>query len=377
MGIQFLALLTSVHAKIELAKQIMEYLKLFPQWQKNVKEQDEKVKTLKRKRDALIDLAGDVNEEVKAAEIQPGKKPRREVETWLKNVETKKDDIRKLEEKVGEKKYLLFSWLESSVERNLQEVKELYEQGQFSDGLFLDVRSTSGEPLLTQKLVGRDSNLKTIFEWLNDSSVSRIGVYGERGVGKTAILTHIQNGLTQNNTTFEHVYWVGVPEQPSVQKLQGVIARQVGLNLSDEEDKIIRASKLHNALTRTGNCVIILDGVGRLSTEEVGIPDGEKGCKMVLSTGSLRHCLRMNCEKTLEIEPLSHDEASTLFRQKLANRNTLGQEIENIVEQIVKECQGLPLWIMNVADRLRGVDDINEWRNALTEVTEYRKGLAD
>ncbi|GMN23594.1 hypothetical protein TIFTF001_050285, partial [Ficus carica] len=66
-----------------------------------------------------------------------------------------------------------------------------------------------------------------------------------------------------------------------------------------------------------------------------------------------------------------------LFKQKLSNRNTLGPEIERIAEQIVEECEGLPLWILNVADRLRGVDDINEWRNALTEVTEYRRGNAD
>ncbi|GMN71867.1 hypothetical protein TIFTF001_055585 [Ficus carica] len=85
----------------------------------------------------------------------------------------------------------------------------------------------------------------------------------------------------------------------------------------------------------------------------------------------------MNCQEAHEIKPLSHELALELFKQNLSNRNTLGPEIELIAKQIVEKCEGLPRWILNVADRLRGVDDINEWRNALTEVPEYRKGIAD
>ncbi|GMN65411.1 hypothetical protein TIFTF001_034479 [Ficus carica] len=383
MGFEFLALVTvmtqfagTVQAKIEHAKKICEFLKLFPVWLNYIKEQDEKLKTLKRKLDTLCSLQEDVREELTAAEIQPGKKRKREVETWLKDVDAKKTDIRKIEEEVRYKRYLQWPLLDSSIERNLQEVKDLHKKGKFSEGLVLDVHSTSKEPLLTQKLVGRGSNLGEISKWLNDPSVSRIGVYGVKGVGKTALLTHIQNALAKNSS-FEHVYWVSVTDQPGIQKLQDTIARQIGLNLSDEEDKIIRASKLHNALTKRGNFVIILDGVGRLFIDEVGIPNERKGCKLLLSTLSLRQCQRMNCQETHEIKPLSHEQALELFKQKLSNRNSIGPEIEQIAQQIVEECKGLPLWILNVADRLRGVDDINEWSNALTEVTEYRKGNAD
>ncbi|GMN30072.1 hypothetical protein TIFTF001_041399 [Ficus carica] len=376
MGFEFLAFAGQVHAKIELAKQMWEYLKLFPVWLNYVKEQDEKVKILKRKLDALSSVQEDVRDALKAAEIQPGKKRKREVETWLKDVDAKKTDIQKIERDVRNKRYLLWPLPDKSIERNLQEVKDLHKKGQFSEGLVLDMHLTSKEPLLTQKLLGRESNLEAILKWLNDPSVSRIGVYRVKGVGKTAILTHIQNALAKNSS-FENVYWVSVTEQSDVQKLQDAIARQVGLNLSDEEDKIIRASKLHNALTKRGNFVIILDGVGRLFIDEVGIPNERKGCKLVLSTLLLRQCQRMNCQEIHEMKPLSHKQALELFKQKLSNRNTLGPEIERIAEQIVEECEGLPLWILNVADRLRGVDDINEWRNALTEVTEYRRGNAD
>ena len=367
-------LIGTVNEKVELAKQIWAYLQLFPEWRNYLKELDEKIKTLKRKQEVLSSREDDINETLKVEEFKQVKKRKREVDAWLRNVERKKEDVRSIVQEITETKYFLRPWLGSHIDRNLQEVQELWEQGQFSEGLVLDVTPSSKEPLVTQSLVGQSSNLETICDWLNDSNVSRIGVYGKKGVGKTAILTHIQNRLSEKNSSFEHVYWVRVPEKPSIHKLQDVIAKQIGLSLSDE-DKIIRAAKLHRALTLRKNCVIILDGVWKPFMDEVGIPSQKSDCRMILSTQTLRDCKRMACQKTLEIKPLSHEEAMELFKNKLSSSDPLGPEIEDIMDQIVKECQGLPFWIVSEAERLRGVDDISEWRNALAEATEYRNGL--
>ncbi|PON68468.1 NB-ARC domain containing protein [Trema orientale] len=369
----FWATLSLVQQKVELVKQIWGYVLLFPEWLNYLNEFDEKVKTLRRKQEVLSSIEDDINETLKGAEFETGKKRKREVEIWLENVKRRKENVQSIEQEITEKKYFLRPWLGSCIDRNLQEVQELCEQGQFPEGLFLDVIPTSREPLVTQSLVGQDSNLETIWEWLNDSNVSRIGVYGRKGVGKTAILIRIQNRLLDVSTsTFEHVYWVSVPEKPSVHKLQDVIAKQVGLSLSDEEDKIIRAAKLHRALTLRNRCVIILDGVWKPFIDEVGIPSQRSGCKLILSTQTLRDCRRMDCQRTLEIKPLSHEEAMDLFKEKLSSSAPLGRDFEDIMDQIVKECQGLPLWIVTEAEELRGVEDINEWRNALAEAREYR-----
>ena len=387
MGIEFWAIVSlgarlfgTVKANYELIKKTWEYLQMLPEWLNYLQQLDEKTATLDRRMEVLSSLEQDINVILTSEELRCGRKRRREVEIWLGHVKKKKSDVRDTKRDITEKKYLFRPWLESRIDRNLAEAQDLYEKGQFSEGLFLDVPSTSKQPLLTQELFGHQGYVDTIMAWLSEPTVSRIGVYGAKGVGKTTILTHIQSRLSQStSTSFEHVYWISIPEKSSVHTLQNAIAKQVGLNLSDEEDKMIRAAKLHGAITRRGKCVIILDGVGKPFIEEVGIPKEANGCKLVLSTVSHRHCKRMDCDKDVEIKPLSHDDAVKLFRQKLSIKKTfeLGPEIEEIVELIVKECQGLPRWLVNVSERLRGVDDINEWRDSLTEVTQFRKGIAD
>jgi disease resistance protein RPS2 len=46
--------------------------------------------------------------------------------------------------------------------------------------------------------------------------------------------------------------------------------------------------------------------------------------------------------------------------------------VEQIAKSITKECDGLPLGIITMAGAMKGVDDINEWRNALEDLRQLR-----
>jgi disease resistance protein RPS2 len=46
--------------------------------------------------------------------------------------------------------------------------------------------------------------------------------------------------------------------------------------------------------------------------------------------------------------------------------------VEQIAKSITKECDGLPLGIITMAGAMKGVDDINEWRNALEDLRQSR-----
>ncbi|KAA8523848.1 hypothetical protein F0562_010271 [Nyssa sinensis] len=382
MGMEFLAFLASggvmesLCNKIEHLKNLLTFIGELPEWLNYHDRFVENVQTLKRKMEALGCLEEDVNEQLEIEESRSRKKRKREVENWLRNVQTKKNEVQRIDQEVRETKIFLRPLLGSRIEKNIREVDELRQEGSFSEGLLLEAPQTKGEALLITQMVNNVTskrNLENIWACLTDDEIVRIGVFGKEGVGKTLILSHIYNRLLENTGTFDHVYLVTV-SQFSIHNLQNDIAKEVGLDPLDETDEMKRAAKLSNALQRRKKSVLILDDLRiHFPLEKVGIPTQVNGCKLILATQSSGVCRKMGCQKTVEVEPLPVEEAEKLFKVNLGlNNRTLDPEMEENVKLIVKKCDGLRRPICKMAERLRAVDDINEWRNALTEVRESK-----
>ena len=115
---------------------------------------------------------------------------------------------------------------------------------------------------LTEELTGGEfeNNKNAIWSWImNDEASSSIGIYGMGGVGKTTLLTHIYNQLLQEPDTFPRVHWITVSQDFSVYKLQNLIARDIRLDLLNEDNERKRAAKLSTALIKKQRWVLILD----------------------------------------------------------------------------------------------------------------------
>jgi disease resistance protein RPS2 len=115
---------------------------------------------------------------------------------------------------------------------------------------------------LTEELTGGEfeNNKNAIWSWImNDEASSSIGIYGKGGVGKTTLLTHIYNQLLQEPDTFPRVHWITVSQDFSVYKLQNLIARDIRLDLLNEDNERKRAAKLSTALIKKQRWVLILD----------------------------------------------------------------------------------------------------------------------
>ncbi|KAL9344248.1 hypothetical protein Peur_061923 [Populus x canadensis] len=227
---------------------------------------------------------------------------------------------------------------------------------------------------LTEELTGGEfeNNKNAIWSWvMNDiEASSSIGIYGMGGVGKTTLLTHIYNQLLQEPGTFPHVHWITVSQDFSVSKLQNLIAEDIHLDLSNEDNERKRAAKLSKALIEKQRWVLILDDLWDcFDYNKVGIPIKVKGCKLILTTRSFGVCQRMFCQKTIKVEPLSMEEAWALFMKVLG---CIPPEVEEIARSIASECAGLPLGIITMAGTMRGVDDRCEWRNALEDLKQSR-----
>ena len=135
--------------------------------------------------------------------------------------------------------------------------------------------------LPTTDLVGTEfeSNINKIWEWLTRDEISMIGVWGMGGVGKTALLKHVHNMLVNAK---DNVIWVTVSQDHKLHRLQKVIAKSIGVHLSDEDDKIKLSAKLLDALKRINRCVIILDDVWYdIIHEDLGILLTDNGIRII------------------------------------------------------------------------------------------------
>ncbi|KAI8532557.1 hypothetical protein RHMOL_Rhmol11G0223000 [Rhododendron molle] len=352
--------------------------------QRDIGDLDENMQNLRRKVEYLSGQENDINSEISNAERWPGKRPKKEVEVWLKDVQWYKDDVRRLEQElVGVTNVSLCTRLGKDIAKKILEVQELQKKGRDFNSLMIDELST-GRLLIppTKDFVEytKARNVERVWACLMTDDVRQIGVYGMGGVGKTTIMKHIHNQLLEKKGKFGNVYWVTVSKAFSITKLQSDIAKALKLSFEEDEDETIRASELYAALSRQKRYVLILDDVwDRFDLDSVGIPEPKRsnGCKLVLTTRSLEVCERMKCTP-VKVDLLTEEEALTLFRSiVVGNDSVLAPDVEEIAAKIAKECACLPLAIVTLAGSCRALKGIREWRNALNELISLTKDTSD
>ncbi|TYG71725.1 hypothetical protein ES288_D05G421000v1 [Gossypium darwinii] len=332
------------------------------------------VRNFKRIRDELNCKMEDIELQLKAELLCPlGKIPKKGVENWLKAVKEIIREAQVVENKVSNGRYLCRACNGKLVDEKTREMEEFLDNSpNASGGLAMDGLS-AGLPLPTSELVGEETVRNEIWACLMQEEVSKIGVWGMGGVGKTTIMKHIHNDILKQQR-FERVIWVTISKEFNVMKVQDNIASALKAKeyLDKEEDKLRRAAILSEMLKNAGKHVLILDDVwDKVSLEEVGIPEpsGSTGCKLVLTTHSEHVCKYMGC-KVIKVKPLSEDEALILFLNKVGPNIVQSPTIMPTLKLVVKECAGLPLTIVVVAGTMKGEYNPRIWKNALKDLKE-------
>ncbi|KAL5716134.1 hypothetical protein ACHQM5_017864 [Ranunculus cassubicifolius] len=242
--------------------------------------------------------------------------------------------------------------------------------------------SRMGVRLHAPELVGKTTAQKTmkrIWELLMDDESRIIGVHGMAGVGKTAIMMNINNQiLDAREDRFDKVIWVPVSKDMDICKLQDVVANAIDLDLSNERDEAKRAAILYKALNRAKRFVLILDDVWEPFSlyDDVGIirPNKLNGCKLVITTRSSDVCSVMECKQDciVKVDLLSSKEAKKLL--KVVVGVVFTTEMKDVAVNIVQECACLPMKIVEIGGRLKGINDIKIWRSALNNLRNSIEG---
>ncbi|KAG5550593.1 hypothetical protein RHGRI_015519 [Rhododendron griersonianum] len=262
--------------------------------------------------------------------------------------------------------------LSKEAEKKMGDVKSLIEKANF------DTISSSAPPPpeLQFPSIGeyvsfdsRASAFNMIMEALKDSKVNVIGVYGAGGVGKTTMVEKVGEQVKKDGL-FDEVVMAVVSQDVNMTKIQEVLADRLSLKL-EAKTEVGKANELWNRLNNGKRNLVILDDTWKkLNLKEIGIPitDGNKGCKVVLTSRNQRVFKDMDVHKDFPIEVLLEEEAWNLFKKKMGNSGESNDQLhDDIANAVCKECRGLPVAILAVATALKdkGMDD---WTSSLDKL---------
>ncbi|GKV44769.1 hypothetical protein SLEP1_g51925 [Rubroshorea leprosula] len=340
------------------------------------------VSELRRKLHSLTSRKQDIESGIQVVEARGVQMVRQEVQDWLKHAQDINVDVQAVLEKVQRVRWYKRAYLGKLVCRKINVVKGMLEKGSFPEGSFPEGLVIGGAPareviIPTENLVGEISTKEEIWGYLTGDEFGMIGVCGIGGVGKTTIMENVYNDL-RKQTKFQKFLWVTVSHPLNVFELQKKIAGGMEETLSEDKEEKMRAAELMDIMGRR-KFVLILDDVwDKFSLKDVGIPDpkAQNGCKVVVTSRSIEVCSYLQC-KIVKVKPLSKEKSLKLFLDTVGDDISQVTGLEDILKLIVEECAGLPLAIVVIAASMRGVDDVNVWRNALTELRERVKGVND
>ncbi|KAF3602473.1 hypothetical protein F2Q69_00036757 [Brassica cretica] len=310
-----------------------------------------------------------------------------EFQVWLTRVETFENEANNLlSARNGQlqrlcllgfcsKSLILSSRYGKSVSMNLREVEKL--NSKVFEVIVEQAHTFEVEERQLQStIVGQKEMLENAWNHLMEDRVGIMGLYGMGGVGKTTLLTQLNNKFSGMTCGFDFVIWVVVSKELQVEKIQSEIARKVGLDGDEwkQKEKSQKADVIYNFL-RKKRLLLFLDDIWeKVDLVEIGIPfpTTQNRCKVAFTTRSKAICAHMGVEEPMEVKCLSEDDAYDLFQKKVG-QITLRSDpgIPELARKVAKKCCGLPLALNVVGEAMSCKRTLQEWCYTIDVLTSY------
>ncbi|PIA40676.1 hypothetical protein AQUCO_02400023v1 [Aquilegia coerulea] len=210
--------------------------------------------------------------------------------------------------------------------------------------------------------VGLDSMFEKLWTLVGGDEVRIMGLYGMGGVGKTTLLTKINNEFQARACEFDFIIWVLVSNDVNLKRIQKDVGERLGLPWPDDKDLNAGAKDIFNVLVNK-RFVLLLDDM----CIGIPLPDHQNKSKVIFTTRSEIVCGHMDADKKIHVECLNWDQAWTLFRQKVGQDALSSHpEIPSLAETVAKECGGLPLALITIGRSMATKKTPQEWKHAIT-----------
>ncbi|KAL0005342.1 hypothetical protein SO802_012903 [Lithocarpus litseifolius] len=220
----------------------------------------------------------------------------------------------------------------------------------------------------------RRSTITGVLEALKDPNITRIGIHGMGGVGKTMLVKEVLKQAEKGKLFDKYIFLV-VSNDPDLKKIQTEIAEQLDLKF-EKETELARRDQLRKRLKQENRLLIILDDIWKhLDLEALGIfsfGDDNKGCKLLLTSRFYKVvCNDMDTQRQFEVKVFLNNEARNLF-EKIVGDLAKTSEIKPTMLQIGEECAGLPIAITTVANALKNQKNPRIWKDFLNQLKMSR-----
>ncbi|CAN7026035.1 unnamed protein product [Brassica oleracea var. botrytis] len=330
----------------------------------------------------------------KRVEREEGKGLKRlsQIQVWLTRVDTIKTQVNAIfgAIPVGSQRLSLCGFCSKNLKSRyrygkrvflmLKEVENLNSGGDFEVIAEQAQASEVEERPIQPGIVGRDTMLKKAWpknlsqwDYLIDDCVCIMGLHGMGGVGKTTLLTQINNKFRHDGyVCFDIVAF----KDSHTQKIQEEIANKLGMVGADwnKKDKNQKASDIHNFLKWKTFVLLLEDIWEKVNLSEIGIPfpNTENGCKVIFTTRSQEVCRRMGVNVKMEVQCLAPNDALDLFLKKVGEVTLQSHlDIPYLANMIARKCYGLPLALNVIGETMSCKRTIQEWQHAVNVLTSY------
>ncbi|XVF26705.1 hypothetical protein REPUB_Repub14bG0041400 [Reevesia pubescens] len=361
---------------------LVEFIKAYP-WgcisrhMAYIRHLEQKLETLKWKREDLIIYRNEIRFQVENAEREPRMSRSEEVEVWLTNVERLLEEINVVTEEGRQQ--LQNRCLGSCFPKNLRSTykigKKVAKKLESVTALIMRLprlRLLMPE-LPVENTVGLDSTVERVWRCIEDENTRVIRLCGIGGVGKSTLLKKVNNEFHKQNHDFDFVIWVKVSRQEDyIEKVQDAIKIKLDISkgmwseCSSEDEK----GALISSVLKSKKFVLLLDDVWeRFDLLRLGIhlqSDQWNRSKVIFTTRSVELQNYMSAQKTIEVECLPPEQALKLFRM-IVGENILNNdpELSKLAEIIATSCGGLPLALLTVGRAMASRRNPREWRHAV------------
>ncbi|GLT26059.1 hypothetical protein SLA2020_011460 [Shorea laevis] len=340
---------------------------------------EQNLQALEAEAKRLTEQRDDVNRRVLLAEEQL-MEPLEKVKGWLDRVEEKIKEIEQIRgdapaqiNNLGLGGYFSESCCSSYKfgKRVVQKTRDVANLR--TEGDFLDVAERCPAPSVvvrpSEPTVGLESTFDKVWACLTDEGSNIIGLYGMGGVGKTTLLSQINNELQQRRNNFDIVIWATVSKNHTIEKVQDEIGRKIGYSDEGWKQKSCdeKAIDIFARLSKK-KFVLLLDDIWeRVDLGKVGIPIPRQGhgSKLIFTTRSLGVCGQMEAHKKIMVDCLAPEKAWELFQIKVGEETLDSHpQIHGLAKAVAEECKGLPLALITIGRAMSSKKTPEQWEYA-------------
>jgi hypothetical protein len=222
---------------------------------------------------------------------------------------------------------------------------------------------------------GRDKDKEALVELLlsekcRDAQVSVIPILGMGGIGKTTLAQFLFND-EKVKSLFDIKAWACVSEDFDVDRVTKTILLSLTSENCDGKDQNWLQVKLKEKLEGK-KFLIILDDLWNENYHDWTILcapflAGSQGSTIIITTRNEGVSSMTGTIPTYHLQVLSNGDCLSLFTQHALGANDFSAHpnIQDIGEEIVKRCKGLPLAAKALGGLLRTKQNRDEWNNVL------------